>query len=136
MTDPSAAAPPPPFRPPIGDRLARLAIVLLVTVMAAPILVGLIFLAELAAYWLTGDAGQWTGYTGESLEIPIHTAWRFVIYGTAFGMAALAVRRFGSPARRRRWWIGLGIATALLLLPYINLLTLVFLAAVSFRLSL
>lgn len=126
MSDSPDSAPTPAPLPAAGDRLARLAIGLLVILLTTPILIGLICMIELAAEILAGHAGG-------PLRPYLRAACRFGIYGLLLGGAALAVRRYLPPPHRRRWWIGLGIAGALLLVPYISSVFLLLLAIITFR---
>lgn len=139
MEEPSPAAlpaqsPPPLATPPLatpplstlGDRVARMAAVLLAILLAAPLVVALILLLEFGLGLLVQSADP-------SLRVPVYAAARLVAYGLPLGLAALAVRRFVPPPRRRRWWIGLGIAAFLLLAPFVHAITLLLLVIAAFR---
>lgn len=128
MPDSPDSAPTPVPLPTAGDRLTRLATALLIFILAAPILIGLIYLIELGAATLAGQSGG-------ALRPYVHWACRFGIYGLLLGGTALAVGRYMPPLHRRRWWIGLAIAGVLLLAPYISGFFLLLLAIVTFRLA-
>src|SRR3546814_19072406 len=63
MSDPPGSSPPPLPAPATGDRLAQLAIVLLVIVIAAPILVSLVFMIELGTSVLAEPARRCLRYS-------------------------------------------------------------------------
>src|SRR3546814_17219465 len=95
MSDPPGSYPPPLPAPATGDRLAQLAIVLLAILIAATILVSLVFMFELGMSVLAEQAGRF-------LRSSSHLALRFMDYAQLFGAPAHARPPFSDHHRRPR----------------------------------
>ncbi|MFN4275794.1 MAG: hypothetical protein ACK4FJ_05800 [Ferrovibrio sp.] len=105
------AAPSPAGSPPDrSGRGWRLLTILFCVLLAIPFLSMIIFATEAVAISVGGK--------GSIYHHLAYWAIRVGIYGTLLALAGFAIRRFMPPMRRRPYWIGLGIAGTLLLLPW------------------
>ena len=102
--NPSGPAPALPRSEPLWRWIAGV----MFAVMGIILLVCLEFVIGVGAQTLT----RGTGY-----EKPVYYGLRVAAYLLLFGMAVWLVRQFVAPERRRKYWIGLGIATAIMISP-------------------
>jgi hypothetical protein len=109
MPDLSQAAASSPAGSPPG-RGWRLLTILFCVLLAIPFLSMIIFATEAVAISVGGK--------GSIYHHLAYWAIRVGVYGTLLALAGFAIRRFMPPMRRRPYWIGLGIAGTLLLLPW------------------
>ncbi len=98
------------------------------------LLASLLGLALLACYIVIVEVNVGLVTEGSSYESPLYWAIRVPAYGLPLGLTALAIRRFVVAGRRRPYWIGLGVAGTLLLLPWSSMYLLAFIVISTFAL--
>lgn len=98
------------------------------------LLASLLGFAFLACYIVIVEVNVGLVTEGSSYKSPLYWAIRLPAYGLPLGLTALAIRRFVVADRRRPYWIGLGVAGTLLLLPWSSMYLLVFIVISTFAL--
>lgn len=98
------------------------------------LLASLLGLAFLACYIVIVEMNVSLVTEGSSYKSLLYWAIRLPAYGLPLGLTALAIRRFVAAGRRRPYWIGLGIAGTLLLLPWSSMYLLLLIGIATFAL--